>query len=458
MEIYVTNRILSHSLRPNDVLLFCPPWRSERRQKTDIYTRLFYRIGFIREGDKESKNTEWAPLNVYRNSSLPNKELCIVNMPPQEYQVTYVDVLHVPTAKLKHFIHVPGSVVSGETNYTPFPELEDEQSFTATGENFNLANAALDARVSEGSTEHVMEKVKKSNQDSFDNLQPTVDGFYWKHPEHWNNVACRLTCFRPTDHVYMLTKAVLQIRDIVQLSFFETCRESDTVYEVFFHERLFSKHLNKRTLPRLSLVEMQSVAKNVNTLLTIKAVICGNMACQKYSHLDVSIEKQFQALPTLVFDPWLLFAQRAFVARTSCLFKFLQKFKNIEPEDEPIVFTLARGNTLTNIWSDMPLDIRRMKKGKEDIPIVNITSPIARYMKNYGLLGEYMESCGGISSTHAQNEHTTVVVLTRDLACIYIDTIPFLIKVWEWDRDKLEAKLREPISTLERLLARSHSY
>jgi len=468
MDRYICDDMLYSILATNDVLLFSPPWpflRHKRRQKS-LYTEMLYRIGFRRRDTDQSSpslNSQWAPLTIFHNSCLPNKELCIIHMPQRPMVVTYLEVLHKPTLNLHSFLHIPDIPVTTNGTYTPFPAVEKERSFTGktivTAGRFDIAKA-VDADICARMANEVISTAASTDSTVWP-LQGTIDGYFWKSLQHWLTVAPRLKQFNEEDCVYVLTDVVLQIRNIVRGAFCLMAVATDTICEVFFRPATSSVHLNERMLDRLFLADMQSLTCHANKSLTLKALMCTNM-CPKTE----TSEKEIHPLPLLVSDPWLLFALRNFVPKDSFLFSLLQNSKKIEPVDRPIVFTVHEtyaGATAAELehvrlWTNTPVDVETDDFGQEGIQKITITSPIVVQMDTDGTLGRNVRESGGISSIHGQSQHTTSVFLTPHSAYIYDDTIPFLIKACRWDNNELRSKLDSPLHMLKRLLTDSHSY
>jgi hypothetical protein len=437
-----------------------------------MHTGLLYRFGFRRlhtaGSASPSLNSQWAPLSIYHNNLLPNKEVCIVQVPHRPTVVTYLDVLHKPTLRLYSFIHIPDIPVAANNSFTPFPVLENERGFTTQAivgsERFDIARA-VDTDIGRRVVDEFIDTLVESSPDTMLPLQGTHDGYYWKDPRHWLTVESRLKQFHEEDHIYVLADVVLQIRNLVQASFCAMAERTATICEVFFRAAVSSSCRNVRTLPVLSLADMRAVVTDANNSLTVKAFMCASVAC-KEEHEDGFTNcdgKGFHPLATLVSDPWLLFAIRTFVPRDSSLFAILQNSKRIEPIERAVVFTVRQkfmeGPTMeyVQLWTDTPVDVTTEGYGQEGIPVITITSPIVAQMDNDGTLGRNMEESGGMSSTHGQSQHTTTILFKGDSAYTYDDTLPFLIKVCEWDKDNLGGRLNKPIHTLQSLLADSHS-
>jgi len=212
----------------------------------------------------------------------------------------------------------------------------------------------------------------------------------------------------------------------------------------------------------LSVADMQSVSTDANDSLTVKALMCTTVIQEEECDDGLGSEKRFQPLVTLVSDPWLLFAIRAFLPQDSFLLAMLQSLKRIEPIDRAVVFTVREtfvyGSEYVRIWADTPVDITTEGYNHEGIPSVTITSPIVAQLDNDGTLGRVMAENGGISSTHGQTQHTTTIILTGEAAYIYNDTLPFLIKVCKWDKSELQGKLDRLMQKLKELLTDSHTF
>jgi len=163
-------------------------------------------------------------------------------------------------------------------------------------------------------------------------------------------------------------------------------------------------------------------------------------------------------------DPWLLFSIRNFLPQDSSLFAMLQHSKRLEPIDRAVVFTvremIAEDPTVkcVRVWTDTPVDITTERYGPEGIPVVTITSPLVAQMDSDGTLGRNMEESGGMTSAHGQSQHTTTIILTGDTAYTYDDTLSFLVKACEWDKNELRCMLDGPMEMLQCLLADNHSF
>ena len=465
---YIPENMLYSLLANNQVLLFCPPWASMRRKarEKNLHTGLLYRFGFRRldTGDESSPslNSKWAPLWIYHNKLLPNEELCIIHMPQKPAVVTYVDVLHKNTLKIWSFLHIPGYPVTASNTYTPFPDLEKKrdirgESVVGSG-HFDIAKA-----VESDLAMHVAEEFDTlihTSPDTVFPLQGTLDGYYWKSIGHWLTVEPRLKQFHHKDHIFVLADVVLEMRNAVLSCFCSMVEASDTICEVLFCETISSSARNTRILPVLSLADMEAVVRDANESLTIKAFMSTNVAGdKKYG------PEEFQPLEMLVSDPWLLFALRTFLPRDSPLFELLQNSKILEPIVKAVVFTVRETFNMGNptveymrLWTDTAVDIRTEKLGPEGLSLLTITSPLVEQMNRNGALGTHLKECGGIASSHGQNEHTTAIFLTGDTAYTYDDTIPFLIKASKWNKDKLGSMLVSPLERLGHLLCDSHSF
>jgi hypothetical protein len=465
MNKYVSSEALYALLANDDVLLFCPPWRFQRQHK-HLHTDLLYRFGFRRLGTvvpaSASLNSRWAPLTIYHNYLLPNKEMCIIYMPQRPIIVTYIDVLHRHTMKLYSFVHIPDIPVTDSNCYTPFPVLENERSFTGQAtipsrtKGFDITRA-VDADVGSRVASELMHTLAEASPATAFPLQGTTDGYYWKSPRHWMCVEPRLKQFHEQDHVFLLADIVLQIRNIIQATFCAVVEATAGICEVFFHTAVSSKRRNLRSLPILSLSEMQSVANDANDSLTLKALMCTSVTREEG-------DGEFHPVESLVFDPWLLFAIRNFLPRESTLFSLVQNTRMIEPVDGAVVI-VARETYLrdpaveyTRVWTDTLVDITTEECGQEGIPVVTVTSPLVAQMDNDGILGRTIDEIGGISSEHGQSQHTTTIILMGDTAYTYDDTIPFLIKASNWDRDALKGALDSPMYKLQGLLMDMHPF
>jgi hypothetical protein len=414
--------------------------------------------------ESPSLNSQWAPLNVYHNKQLPNSEVCIVLVPQRPICVTYLDVLDKRTMTVHSFLHIPDIPVTASKGYTPFPVLENERSFPRCSTvpppgRFDIARA-VESDIGTRMASELIDTLAESSPDTMLPLQRTIDGYYWKSPRHWLTVEPRLKQFHKQDHIYVLADVVLQIRNIVQAAFCARAEATATICEVFFRAAVSSPRRNLRTLPVLSLADMQSVASDANDSLTIKALMCTIV-----NRKAESFEGEFHPLETLVSDPWLLFALRAFLPRDSPLFALLQTSKRLEPVERPVVLTVREtvaeetATEYVRLWTDTPVDVTtREGYGEEGIEVVTITSPIVAQMDSDGTLGRNVAESGGISSTHGQSQHTTVVILTGDTAYTYDDTIPFLIKVCGWDKNELRGRLDGPMHALHNLIAVSHPF
>ena len=111
-----------------------------------------------------------------------------------------------------------------------------------------------------------------------------------------------------------------------------------------------------------------------------------------------------------------------------------------------------------SLWRDTTVDITTEKLGPEGLFLVTITSPLVEQMDRDGALGTYVKECGGITSTHAQNEHRTTIFLTGDTAYTYDDKLPFLIKPGQWNKQKLLSMLDKPMYMLQHFLCDSHPF
>ena len=291
-------------------------------------------------------------------------------------------------------------------------------------------------------------------------LQPTLDGYYWKSIGHWLTVEPRLKQFHPEDHIFVLGDVVQEIRNAVLSCFCSMVEASDTICEVFFCETLSPSAQNIRTLPLLSLADMQAVVRDANESLTIKAFMSTNMVRDKKYDRE-----QFQPLEMLVSDPWLLFALRTFLPKDSSLFELLQNSKRLEPIVKGVVFTVRETFNMGDpavqcmrLWTNTAVDISTANVGPEGLSLVTITSPVVEQMNRDGTLGTHLKECGGLASPHGQNEHTTAIFLMSDTAYTYDDTLPFLIKASKWNKGQLGSMLANPMQRLEHLLCGSHSF
>lgn len=471
MDKYVSNDMLHSLLSSNEIILFCPPWPSLRRPRRQIgkHTDMIYRFGFRRLDTgvptSPSINSQWAPLDIYHNSLLPNKELCIVLMPRRPTTVTYIQVLHKATMRIYSFLHIPDIPVTRSNNYTPFhAALENERTFTkqiiASTVGFDIARA-VDSDDCRRKADELIDSLADSRPDTILPLQGTIDGYYWKSPRHWLTVEPRLKQFHEEDNIFKLADVVLQIRNIVHAAFCAKSEATNNICEVFFCAALSSARRNKRTLPRLSLADMKSIVMDANDSLTVKALMCNSMFRKgEYN------EQEFHPLDTLVSDPWLLFAIRNFLPEKNPLFSLLQKSQRVGPVDMPVVFTMhetiAEGTTAKleclKLWTDTAVDITTQRYTEEGIEVVTITSPLVAHMDNCGILGRNVEVSGGIGTTHGQSQHTTTVILMSDAAYTYDDTLPFLIKICMWDNNELRGRLDSPMHMLESLLMDHHAF
>lgn len=467
MDKYVSENMLYSLMSSQNVLLFCPPWPSMRRnaRQKSLYTGLIYRFGFrrldIEDGVSPSLNSRWADLSVYHNDILPMEELCIIHMPQPPAIVTYIDVLHKKTLRIHSFLHIPNIPVTSSNSYTPFPELEKDMLITneasVTPMCFDIARA-VESDVAIHVGKHIDNLADTSPETVFP-LQGTLDGYYWKSIGQWLAVEPRLKQFNGNDHVFRLAEVVLQMRRAVLDCFCQDAEATDTVCEVFFCTSVSSLPRNTRNLPVLSLADMQAVVNDANESLTIKAFMSTNVASEKEYYTE-----EFHPLETLVSDPWLLFALRTFLPADSSLFGLLQKSQKLQPIHNAVVFTVrdtfmkGGGAEYMRLWTETTVDITTENSGNEGIPLVRITSPLVVQIDRDGTLGRRVKECGGIAFTHGQNQHTTTILLTRDTAYTYNDTLPFLIKSTHWNKSKLGSMLAKPMQTLQHLLVDSHLF
>lgn len=462
MDKYVPENMLYSLLANNHLLLFCPPWASMRckARGKDLHSRLLYRFGFRRRHlgeESPSLNSKWAELSIYHNKLLPNDEMCIIHMPQKPAVVTYIDVLHRNTLKLWSFIHIPDRPVTTSNSYTPFPHLEKTraisgESFIRSGV-FDIAKA-VETDVAMHVSQDFDTLVDTSPNTVFP-LQGTLDGYFWKSVSHWLTTEPQLKQFHAEDHIFVLTGVVLEIRNAVLSCFCRIAESSDTICEVFFRDDNSSLVRNIRTVPEQSLAEMQGLVIDANESLTIKALMSTNKPNDEYC----------QPLEMVVCDPWLLFTMRTVLPPNSALFHFLQNSERLQPVEKPIVFTVRETFNMSEpsinymrVWTDVAVDISSEKHGPEGIPLVTITSPVVQQMDSDGTLGTHLKECGGIASTHAQNEHTTTIFLMNDRALIYDDTLPFLIKSCQWNKGQLASMLDDPMIQLQHLLCDSYSF
>lgn len=375
--------------------------------------------------------------------------------------VTYIDVLHKGTLRLHSFIHIPNIPVTATNSYTPFPDLEKvrpitNQTFAQSG-TFDLARA-VESNVST-TVEKLMDSLADSTPETNFPLQVTLDGYCWKSIAHWLAVEPRLKAFHSKDHMFMLCNVVLEMRDAVLSCFCYKAEATDTISEVFFRPAASSSPRNIRTLPLQSQTDMQAIAIDANDSLTMKAFMSTNVSYAKKSDL-----KEFHPLEMLVSDPWLLFTLRTLLSQDSPLFAFLQKSKKLEPTQKAVVFAVRetftgeRGIEYIRQWTDTRVDFSIGKSGPEGIPLVTITSPLVAQLDTDGILGSRVKDCGGMFSSHGQNQHTTLIFLMSDTAYVYDDTLPFLNKIVPLDNNELGSKCARLLKTLEHLLVYSHVF
>lgn len=441
--------------------------RRSARQHNSL-TGMVYRIGFKRldSGDTESPslNSRWADLCIYHNELLPKQEVCIIYMPLKPAIVTYVDVLHKATLKMHSFLHIPHMPVTATNGYTPFPLVEKERLITGqacvSSRSFDIAKA-VDRDVSMRVAKELIHPLAESTPDTEFPLQETLDGYWWKSITHWLAVEPRLKQLHKEDHIFLLTGVVLEIRNAVLNCFCTSTETSVSVCEVFLCtcEPLASRRNIRTLLPLLSLAEMEAVAIDANESLSLKAIMSTLLNDENGHH-----QNKFQPLELLVSDPWLLFAIRNFLSQGSPLFTLLQSSGKLQPITKPVVFAIREtfmgehGAQYQNVWVDTEVNITTVERGQEGIPLVTIRSPIVHQMDRDGTLGSLTKERGGMSSTHAQNHHTTTIFLTRDSTYTYDDTLPFLVKTFQWNKDQLRSILVNPFQKLESLIAHSHPF
>lgn len=469
MDKYPTDNGLYSLLASNQVLLFCPPWPAMRRsaRRHTSLTGLVYRIGFSRldTGDAESPslNSRWSDLCIYHNELLPNEEVCIIYMPLKPAVVTYVDVLHKRTLKLHSFLHIPYMPVTASNSYTPFPVVETERLMTGQTivncGGFDIAKA-VDSDLSSRVAPECIHPLADATPDTEFPLQETLDGYCWKSIAHWVAVGPRLIKFHAYDHVFMLADVVLEIRNMVLDCFCTSTEKTDTICEVSFCTgELLSAPQNARSLPRLCLADMQAVARDANDSLTLKAFMATKLTVEKEHYLNKS-----HPLEMLVSDPWLLFAIRNFLSPSSPLFALLQSSSKLQPIARPVVFTIREtftgepGAQYQTLWTDTTVNITTVEKGPEGIPLVTIRSHIVEQMVCDGTLGICMKDRGGIGSAHGQSQHATTIFLTCESAYTFDDTLPFLVKTFQWNICQLRSILASPLHKLEGLIAQSHTF